>query len=112
MIFMGSLGSESVNRILKEYFRMLDGSYQVVYATGRNYYEEDKRDIEEKEYLKVFERIDGIRVMRSSDLLVSRAGATTLCEITSLGMPAILIPSPYVPNNHQYYNAMSLLSSS
>ena len=109
VIFMGSLGSESVNRILKEYFRMLDGSYQVVYATGRNYYEEDKRDIEEKEYLKVFERIDGIRVMRSSDLLVSRAGATTLCEITSLGMPAILIPSPYVPNNHQYYNAMSLV---
>ena len=47
--------------------------------------------------------------MRSSDLLVSRAGATTLCEIISLGMPSILIPSPYVPNNHQYYNAKSLV---
>ena len=48
--------------------------------------------------------------MKASTLLVSRAGATTLCEITSLGMPSILIPSPYVPNNHQYHNAMALVN--
>ena len=47
--------------------------------------------------------------MKASTLLVSRAGATTLCEITALGMPSILIPSPYVPNNHQYFNAMALV---
>ncbi|MBR0461204.1 MAG: undecaprenyldiphospho-muramoylpentapeptide beta-N-acetylglucosaminyltransferase [Erysipelotrichaceae bacterium] len=109
VIFMGSLGSETVNKILLDYFTLLDGSYQVVYATGKEYYEKDREAVEEKDYLKIFERIDGIRVMRSSDLLVSRAGATTLCEIISLGMPSILIPSPYVPNNHQYYNAKSLV---
>ena len=109
VIFMGSLGSETVNRILLDYFRLLDGSYQVVYATGREYYEKDREAVADSEYLKIFERVDGIRVMRASDLLVSRAGATTLCEITSLGMPSILIPSPYVPNNHQYYNAKSLV---
>ena len=109
VIFMGSLGSESVNKTLIEYFKMLDGSYQVVYATGKNYYQEDIEQIEEKPYLKIFERIDGIELMKASDLLVSRAGATTLCEITALGMPSILIPSPYVPNNHQYYNAKSLV---
>ena len=49
--------------------------------------------------------------MKASDLLVSRAGATTLCEITALGMPAILIPSPYVPNNHQYFNALALVEN-
>ena len=56
-----------------------------------------------------FEAIDGAKVMKNSTLLVSRAGATTLAEITAMGMPAILIPSPYVPNNHQYYNAKSLI---
>ncbi|MBR2577302.1 MAG: UDP-N-acetylglucosamine--N-acetylmuramyl-(pentapeptide) pyrophosphoryl-undecaprenol N-acetylglucosamine transferase, partial [Erysipelotrichaceae bacterium] len=88
VIFMGSLGSETVNRILLDYFKLLDGSYQVVYATGKEYYAKDREAVKDSGYLKIFERIDGIRVMRSSDLLVSRAGATTLCEITSLGMPS------------------------
>lgn len=109
VIFMGSLGSLTINDILLDYFKKLDGSYQVVYAAGKNYYKKDKKEIKETSYLKVLERIDGIKVMRSSTLLVSRAGATTLSEITSLGIPSILIPSPYVPNNHQYYNAKSLV---
>ena len=49
--------------------------------------------------------------MANSDLLISRAGATTLSEITAIGMPSILIPSPYVPNNHQYHNAMALVKN-
>ena len=64
--------------------------------------------VEQNDYLKIFERIDGINVMANSTLLVCRAGATTLCEICSIGMPAILIPSPFVPNNHQYYNGKAL----
>ncbi len=109
VIFMGSLGSESINKIMIDYFKMLDGSYQVIYATGKNYYKEDKEKIKETDYLKIFEKVDGIKVMKASNLLVSRAGATTLSEITSLGMPSILIPSPYVPNNHQYHNAKALV---
>ena len=42
------------------------------------------------------------------DLIVARAGATTLAEITSLGIPSILIPSPYVTNNHQEKNARAI----
>lgn len=111
VIFMGSLGSETVNNILIDYFKLLDGSYQVIYATGKKYYEIVREKINDNDYLKIFERIDGIKIMRSCDLLVSRAGATTLCEIISLGMPSILIPSPYVPNNHQYYNALALVNN-
>lgn len=109
VIFMGSLGSESVEKKLIEMFKIIDGSYQVVYATGKSHYEEVKKEVEETEYLKIFEKIDGINVMANSTLLVSRAGATTLCEICALGMPSILIPSPFVPNNHQYKNAKSLV---
>ena len=46
--------------------------------------------------------------MKVSTLLLSRAGAMTLAEISAIDMPSILIPSPYVPNNHQYYNAKAL----
>lgn len=40
-------------------------------------------------------------VLTGVDLVVSRAGATTLAELTALGKPSVLIPSPYVTNNHQ-----------
>ena len=108
VIFMGSLGSSTVNEKLIDYFKTLDGSYQVVFATGRSHYEDVLSKIEPNDYLKIFERIDGINVMANSTLLVCRAGATTLTEICSIGMPAILIPSPFVPNNHQYYNGKAL----
>ena len=108
VIFMGSLGSSSVNEKLLDFFPLCDGSYQIVYATGASHYEEMVKKVEQNEYLKVFERIDGINVMKNATLLVCRAGATTLSEICAIGMPAILIPSPFVPNNHQYYNGKAL----
>lgn len=107
VIFMGSLGSESVMENILEYFKLTDGSYQIIYATGLKHF--DKAKAYENEYIKILPQIDGVKVMKSSTLLLSRAGATTLAEITAIGMPSILIPSPYVPNNHQYYNAKALV---
>ncbi|MDO5440746.1 MAG: undecaprenyldiphospho-muramoylpentapeptide beta-N-acetylglucosaminyltransferase [Erysipelotrichaceae bacterium] len=108
VIFMGSLGSQTINKVVLDYFKLTDGSYQIIYATGKQNYENVLKNVDEKDYIKCFETIDGANVMKNSTLLVCRAGATTLAEITAMGMPAILIPSPYVPNNHQYYNAKSL----
>ena len=45
------------------------------------------------------------------DLIICRAGATTLAEITALGVAAILVPSPYVAHNHQFYNASVLVDA-
>ena len=53
---------------------------------------------------------DGISVLHSCDLAVSRAGATTLAEMTALGTASIIIPSPYVVANHQEYNARELVA--
>ena len=47
-------------------------------------------------------------ILGSAYLIISRAGASTLSEIVALKKPSILIPSPYVANNHQYYNALDL----
>lgn len=111
VIFMGSLGSSSVNEKLIDYFKLLDGSYQVVYATGKLHYENTINQVQQNDYLKIYEHIDGANVMKNSTLLICRAGATTLSEIEAIGMPAILIPSPYVPNNHQYYNGKALVDN-
>ena len=46
--------------------------------------------------------------MAAADLVICRAGAITLGELQACGKPAILIPSPYVAENHQYHNAMTL----
>lgn len=108
VIFMGSLGSQTVNKVVLDYLKLTDGSYQIVYATGKQNYQYVVENGIKANHIKYFEKIDGAAVMKNSDLLVCRAGATTLAEITAMGMPAILIPSPYVPNNHQYYNAKSL----
>ena len=47
-------------------------------------------------------------VMQNTDLIISRAGASTIAEITTLALPSILIPSPYVTHNHQEENAKVL----
>ena len=110
VMFMGSLGSSSVAEKIIDYFNYTDGSYQIIYATGKMHYENVMAKAIKRDYIKIFERIDGLNVMVNSTLLVCRAGATTLSEIGAVGMPAILIPSPYVPNNHQYYNGLALVN--
>lgn len=109
VIFMGSLGSESVNKELLRYFELSSGDYQIVYATGKSNYAYTMEHAPKKDHLRIYERIDGAAVMKNADLLISRAGATTLCEIAAIGIPSILIPSPFVPNNHQYYNGKALV---
>ena len=47
--------------------------------------------------------------MERVDLMICRAGATTAAELTAFGIPSILVPSPYVANNHQFYNANVLV---
>ena len=49
-----------------------------------------------------------ISLMKKCDLVITRSGATTISEIITLGLPSILIPSPYVVNNHQFHNASYL----
>lgn len=106
VIFFGSLGSLSVSQVIGEYLRCFDGGYEVIYAAGSRYIA-DFKDLQRKG-VRILEKIDAIRVMANCDLAVVRAGATTLAEITAIGIASILIPSPYVPNNHQFHNAMSL----
>lgn len=107
LIFMGSLGSSSVDKILLDYFLKTNGSYQIIYARGKDF-DEDLSKYSFKEHIVIKDRVDGSKLIKNTDLIIARSGATTVSEIIACGKPSILIPSPFVPENHQYYNALAL----
>ncbi len=109
LIVMGSLGSTSVNRKITEFLENFKSEKEeILFITGKGSYQEFK-DLKVSNQVKIipfYENLSGL--MKASDLIISRAGASTISEILSLNLPSILIPSPYVANNHQYYNAKDL----
>ena len=110
LIVMGSLGSKTINEKMVEYvYGFRSKSYEVLFVTGENYYEKLKTR-RFPDNVKVVPFIKDLpSIMKCTDLMVSRAGASTMSEIMALGIPTIFIPSPYVTNNHQYKNAKDLV---
>lgn len=109
VVVMGSLGSTTMTTKIKELIPNFNNKdYQVLIITGKAYYD-DYKDIEVSSNIKIVPFLDNlINLLKDTDLIVSRAGASTIAEITAIGLPAILVPSPYVTNNHQYKNALEL----
>ncbi len=110
LMVMGSLGASTVNEVLVEMLPKVGNKpYQYLFVTGKGDYEEIAKKTFPKN-VKVVPYLDNMtRIMKKVDLMITRAGASTLSEITVLQVPSILIPSPYVPNNHQYKNAMDFV---
>jgi len=98
LIMTGSLGSSSVSLKL---LPLLDYYQDINLISGIN------NNIKHE---KVINYVDDMeKVLSGVDLIITRAGATSLNEISSLGIPSIIIPSPYVINNHQEINAIEYL---
>lgn len=109
VLVMGSLGSTTMTEKIKSLIpKFKNKKYQVLVITGKNYYDEYKK-LEIPENVKIVPFLnDLINLLKDSDLIISRAGASTISEITAIGLPSILVPSPYVTHNHQYMNAKEL----
>ena len=110
LIVMGSLGAGRVSNYLKdELQRFSSKDYEVLFITGKGSYDK----VMENKYpsnVKVIPFYEGLpSLMKRTDLMVTRAGASTLSEVIALGVPSIIIPSPFVANNHQYINALDLV---
>lgn len=109
LIVMGSLGAGRVSEYLKKELKKFDKkNYEILFVTGKSSYE---NVIKEKypENVKIIPFYEGLpSVMKKTDLMVTRAGASTLSEVIALNVPSIIIPSPFVANNHQYMNALDL----
>ncbi len=117
LIFGGSRGAEKINQaVVEAYPQLRQRNYQVIFATGDYYYEtivaqlEQLSPLDENRSFVVRPYIhDMVDVLSHASAIVSRSGATTIAEITVLGIPSILIPSPNVTDDHQTQNAMSLV---
>ena len=111
LFVMGSLGSSKINDFLTKTMSLFNNKdYEIIFVTGNNLYEEVSKN-KFPSNVHVLPYIENmIRIMKKTDIMVSRAGASTLSEIISLQVPSILIPSPYVTENHQFKNAMDLIN--
>ena len=113
----GSLGAETINKAMVELIaeNHCNKNLYFLHATGQfglwvpdklreKGVDPDKEDnVEIREYIN-----DMARCMSAADIVICRAGASSLSEIEALGKASILIPSPNVAENHQYHNAMAL----
>jgi UDP-N-acetylglucosamine--N-acetylmuramyl-(pentapeptide) pyrophosphoryl-undecaprenol N-acetylglucosamine transferase len=116
--FWGSLGAAGMNRQMADFlaleskqesFHHIHGAGTGSYASLLSALREKGVAIEDHPALQVREYIyDMGTVMRAADLVLCRAGASTISELTALGVPALIVPSPYVTNNHQEKNARVL----
>ena len=115
LIIGGSLGARTINEAIKAALPELAKSdIQVVWQTGKIYYESCKAAWEAAGKPANIECLDFLSDMpdryAQADLVISRAGASSISEICLLGKPAILVPSPNVAEDHQTHNAMALVN--
>ncbi len=113
----GSLGAAHMNKIMLELIAKLDNqpAFRLIHSVGSMYYDGfmeklnadapdyEKRGADVRKYI-----YDMPRVMAAADIILCRAGASTLSELAYMGKPVIIVPSPNVTNNHQEKNARVL----
>ena len=115
LITGGSLGADVPNHAALDLIRALagkKGGIRVFFVTGKRYFNEISAELSEidgsSDFVTLIDYADNMpELMAASDLVVSRSGAIAMTEILASGKPSILIPSPNVTNNHQYFNAKS-----
>ena len=105
----GSLGAHPVNEAIKSIVNQIKAhDYQLIWQTGKNDF--NNYDKYNSEYIKVLPFIVNMQdAYAATDLIISRAGAGTISELSIVGKPVILVPSPYVAEDHQTKNAQALV---
>lgn len=111
----GSLGAKTVNEsILRRLDVIRKSEVQIIWQTGKFYSAKIKAQLENAEPVKNLVVTDFISDMgtayKAADLIISRAGASSISEFCLIGKPVILVPSPNVAEDHQTKNAMSLVN--
>ncbi len=112
--FGGSLGAMRINQAVSGLVKWHNGTdkFYHIHGTGKSGYNgfiNNFAGIELSDKVDIREYISDMDVcMAAADLIICRAGAITLSELLACAKPAILIPSPYVAENHQFHNAMTL----
>ena len=110
LVLGGSLGARRVNQLIaKELVNFTSQNVQVVWQCGKLYFDEYQRynDNENVQVLSFIDRMD--LVYAAADIVISRAGASSVSELCIVGKPVIFIPSPNVAEDHQTKNAKAIV---
>ena len=117
LIIGGSLGARTINEaVLAGLPQLKAAGIHVVWQTGKTYYEKIQSSISNlqspiEKWLEVQPFLSDMPDRyANADLVISRAGASSISELCLLGKPAILVPSPNVAEDHQTHNAMALVN--
>ncbi len=112
LIIGGSLGARTINDSVIKHLPLFDKhNLQLIWQTGKAYYEQVIPLALQNRNIRIFEFITQMDLAyAAADIIVSRAGAIAVSEICAIKKPAILIPSPFVTEDHQTKNAMALVN--
>jgi len=116
LVLGGSLGAKSINEgILNSIYTIKDQPIKLLWQVGKRYFESienqlNQINIPNVKALAFIKRMD--LAYSLADIVISRAGALSISELTLAGKPSILVPSPNVSEDHQTKNAMSLVNKS
>lgn len=107
----GSLGARAVNNLIEKHINWLvEQNVQVIWQTGKLYYDEFKK-YDELKGVQTFSFLNRMDLTyAAADILISRAGASSISELCIVGKPVIFIPSPNVAEDHQTKNALSVVN--
>lgn len=115
LVVGGSLGARTINRSIEKGIDSIAASgIQMIWQTGKFYDEEAKAVMADKKPANIKQTAfvaNMDEAYRAADLVVSRAGASSISELQLLGKAAILVPSPNVAEDHQTKNAMALVNN-
>jgi UDP-N-acetylglucosamine--N-acetylmuramyl-(pentapeptide) pyrophosphoryl-undecaprenol N-acetylglucosamine transferase len=109
LILGGSLGARNINRLIaKELLSFASENLQIIWQCGKLYFDEYSHfgEKENVQVLAFIERMD--LVYAAADIIISRAGASSVSELCIVGKPVIFIPSPNVAEDHQTKNAKAI----
>ena len=113
LVVGGSLGAKGINEaILKHIDQFELAGVQLLWQTGKPFFERASQSASQKQHIEVREFIyDMGAAYQAADLIISRAGAIAISELCLIGKPSILVPYPHATGNHQYKNALSLVQA-
>lgn len=111
LVVGGSLGARTINESISEGLQQLtENNLQVIWQTGKPYFEKAQQQAKAFNNVKVFDFIKNMdEAYDVADIIISRAGAIAISELCLISKPIILVPSPNVAEDHQTKNALALV---
>jgi UDP-N-acetylglucosamine--N-acetylmuramyl-(pentapeptide) pyrophosphoryl-undecaprenol N-acetylglucosamine transferase len=111
LVLGGSLGARRINELIAEKCSFLEAkNIQVIWQCGKLYYEKYK-DLEQHKHIQVHAFLNAMDLAyAAADIIISRAGASSVSELCIVGKPVLFIPSPNVAEDHQTKNAKAIVS--